>query len=101
MAAAVLDSEGRHELRRPPPLAVRAVLYEELEEGIFRKRLIRPGLTGLVQANKGIEDHPNEWALDFAYIGYMHAESSGWAKLAFDLRVLKRSAGTVFQGKGL
>ena len=54
-----------------------------------------------MQANKGVKDGPNEWALDFAYIGYMHAESSGWAKLAFDLRVLKRSAGTVFQGKGL
>ena len=54
-----------------------------------------------MQANKGVKDGPNEWALDFAYIGYMHAEWSGWAKLAFDLRVLKRSAGTVFQGKGL
>ena len=75
--------------------------YEELEKGIFRKRLIRPGFTGLVQANKGIKDGPSEWVLDFAYIGFMHDERSGWAKLAFDLRVLTRSTKTVSEGRGL
>ena len=49
---------------RPWPLEA---YYEELEKGIFRKRLIRPGLTGLVQATKGIENRPSEWKLDFAY----------------------------------
>ncbi len=83
---------------RPWPLEP---YYEELEKGIFRKRLIRPGLTGLVQANKGVKGGPNEWALDFAYIGFMHAERSGWAKLAFDLRVLTHSTKTVSEGKGL
>jgi lipopolysaccharide/colanic/teichoic acid biosynthesis glycosyltransferase len=83
---------------RPWPLEP---YYEELEEGIYRKRLIRPGLTGLVQANKGIKDGPTEYELDFAYIGFMHDEPSGWAKLAFDLRVLTRSTKTVSEGKGL
>jgi lipopolysaccharide/colanic/teichoic acid biosynthesis glycosyltransferase len=83
---------------RPWPLEP---YYEELERGIFRKRLIRPGLTGLVQANKGVEDRPDEWALDFAYIGFMHSVPSGWAKLAFDLRILTHSARTVSEGKGL
>jgi lipopolysaccharide/colanic/teichoic acid biosynthesis glycosyltransferase len=83
---------------RPWPLEP---YYEELERGIFRKRLIRPGLTGLVQANKGLKGGPDEWALDFAYIGFMHSVPSGWSKLAFDLRVLTRSARTVAEGKGL
>jgi len=83
---------------RPWPLEP---YYEELEKGIFRKRLIRPGLTGLVQANKGVTGGPDEWALDFAYIGFMHAEPSGWAKLGFDLRVLTRSTKTVSAGEGL
>lgn len=83
---------------RPWPLEP---YYEEVEEGIFRKRLIRPGLTGLVQANKGIKDSPSEWQLDSADIGFMHDEPSGWKKLAFDLQVLTRSTKTVSEGKGL
>jgi lipopolysaccharide/colanic/teichoic acid biosynthesis glycosyltransferase len=83
---------------RPWPLEP---YYAELEEGIYRKRLIRPGLTGLVQANKGVQGGPDEWTLDFAYIGYMHAEPSGWKKLLFDLRVLTRSTKTVSEGMGL
>jgi len=83
---------------RPWPLEP---YYEELEKRIFRKRLIRPGLTGLVQANKGVKGGPDEWALDFAYIGFMHAELSGWVKLGFDLRVLTRSTKTVSAGEGL
>lgn len=83
---------------RPWPLEP---YYEELEKGIYRKRLIRPGLTGLVQANKGITGGPDEWTLDFAYIGFMHSDRSGWVKLLFDLRVLTRSTKTVSAGKGL
>lgn len=83
---------------RPWPLEP---YYDELESGIFRKRLIRPGLTGLVQANKGVKDGPTEWTLDFAYIGFMASEVTGWAKLGADLRILKRSLRTVSEGKGL
>lgn len=84
---------------RPWPLEP---YYEELEEGIYRKRLIRPGLTGLVQASKGHrEGGPDEWTMDFAYIGFMHAEPSGWKKLRFDLQILTRSTKTVSEGKGL
>ena len=83
---------------RPWPLEP---YYEELEKGIYRKRLIRPGLTGLVQANKGVKGGPSEWTLDFAYIGFMHSEPNGWAKLLFDVRVLTRSTKTVSEGKGL
>ena len=83
---------------RPWPLEP---YYDELEKGVFRKRLIRPGLTGLVQANKGAESGPDEWTLDFAYIGFMYSVPNGWSKLAFDLRVLTRSAKTVSEGRGL
>ena len=83
---------------RPWPLEP---YYEELEGGIFRKRLIRPGLTGLVQANKGVKDGPTEWTLDFAYIGFNHSTRSGWKRLAGDMGVLRRSLRTVFEGKGL
>lgn len=83
---------------RPWPLEP---YYEELEQGIFRKRLIRPGLTGLVQVNKGVEDGPTEWTLDFAYIGFMNSGVGGWAKLGADLRILRRSLRTVYEGKGL
>lgn len=83
---------------RPWPLEP---YYDELDEGIFRKRLIRPGLTGLVQANKGVKGGLDEWTLDFAYIGLMYSVPSGWSKLAFDLRVLSRSAKTVSEAKGL
>lgn len=83
---------------RPWPLEP---YYDELEEGLLRKKLIRPGLTGLVQANKGIEDGPDEWTLDYAYIGFMHTVKSGWRKFMFDLRVLGRSCRTVLEAKGL
>ena len=83
---------------RPWPLEP---YYDELDKGVFRKRLIRPGLTGLVQVNKGVEGGPDEWTLDFAYIGFMYSVPNGWSKLAFDLRVLSRSAKTVSEGKGL
>ncbi len=83
---------------RPWPLEP---YYEELEEGILRKKLIRPGLTGLVQAHKGVEDGPDEWTLDYAYIGFMASDAGGWRKLAFDLRILARSIRTVLEAKGL
>lgn len=83
---------------RPWPLEI---YYEELDSGILRKKLIRPGLTGLVQANKGTEGGPTEWELDYAYIGFMHATESGWTALATDLGILRRSLRTVSEGKGL
>jgi lipopolysaccharide/colanic/teichoic acid biosynthesis glycosyltransferase len=83
---------------RPWPLEP---YYDELEEGLMRKKLICPGLTGLVQANKGIEDGPDEWTLDYAYIGFMHTVKSGWRKFMFDLRVLGRSCRAVLEAKGL
>jgi lipopolysaccharide/colanic/teichoic acid biosynthesis glycosyltransferase len=83
---------------RPWPLEP---YYDELERGILRKKLIRPGLTGLVQANKGNPDSPDEWTLDYAYIGFIASSRSGWVKLGFDLRVLFWSIRTVLQAKGL
>ena len=83
---------------RPWPLEP---YYDELERGIFRKKLIRPGLTGLVQANKGNPDTLDEWTLDYAYIGFMASSRSGWAKLGFDLKILFWSVRTVLQAKGL
>ena len=83
---------------RPWPLEP---YHDELEQGILRKKLIRAGLTGLVQANKGNPDSPDEWTLDYAYIGFMASSRSGWAKLGFDLKILFWSIWTVLQAKGL
>ena len=83
---------------RPWPLEP---YYDELEQGILRKKLIRAGLTGLVQANKGNPDSPDEWTLDYAYIGFIASGRSGWAKLGFDLKILFWSIRTVLQAKGL
>jgi len=83
---------------RPWPLEP---YYDEIEKGILRKKLIRPGLTGLVQANKGVEAGPDEWTLDYAYIGFMASPRSGFAKLGLDLRIMGRSVRTLFEAKGL
>ena len=83
---------------RPWPLEP---YYDELEQGVLRKKLIRAGLTGLVQANKGNPDSPDEWTLDYAYIGFMASDRSGWAKLLFDLKIVFWSIRTVLQAKGL
>lgn len=83
---------------RPWPLEP---YYEELEKGILRKKLIRPGLTGLVQANKGVKGGPDEWTLDYAYIGFMASSRSGFAKLGLDLRIMGRSLRTLMEAKGL
>lgn len=83
---------------RPWPLEP---YYDELEQGILRKKLIRPGLTGLVQASKGNPDARDEWTLDYAYIGFMASSRSGWVKLGLDLRILFWSLRTVLQAKGL
>ena len=83
---------------RPWPLEP---YYEELERGVLRKKLIRPGLTGLVQANKGNPQARDEWTLDYSYIGYMASDRSGWAKLWLDLNILFWSLKTVLQAKGL
>ena len=83
---------------RPWPLEP---YYDELERGILRKKLIRPGLTGLVQANKGNPDALDEYTLDYAYIGFMASTRSGWVKLGFDLKIMWRSVKTVLQAKGL
>ena len=83
---------------RPWPLEP---YYDELEQGILRKKLIRPGLTGLVQASKGNPNPRDEWTLDYAYIGFMASSRSGWVKLGLDLKILFWSLRTVLQAKGL
>ena len=83
---------------RPWPLEP---YYDEIERGILRKKLIRPGLTGLVQANKGNADSRDEWTLDYSYLGFMASSRSGWAKLWFDLNIMFWSLKTVLQAKGL
>jgi len=83
---------------RPWPLEP---YYDELERGILRKKLIRLGLTGLVQASKGNPDALGEWTPDYAHIGFMASSRSGWVKLGFDLRILFWSVKTVLQAKGL
>ena len=84
---------------RPWPLEP---YYDELEQGILRKKLIRAGLTGLVQAKQGESGLARRVDPRLrAYIGFIASGRSGWAKLGFDLKILFWSIRTVLQAKGL
>jgi hypothetical protein len=48
-----------------------------------------------------VEEGPNEWTLDYAYIGFMATTKSGFSKLGLDLRIMGRSLKTLLEAKGL
>lgn len=76
--------------------------YEnELERGIDRKKIIKCGLTGLVQINKGkYKNLEEEIALDYAYIEHIKTHS-GVRNLFYDLYIIWKSFKVLFEGKGL
>jgi lipopolysaccharide/colanic/teichoic acid biosynthesis glycosyltransferase len=83
---------------RPWPVAD---YRREIAQGIYRKRLLRPGLTGLVQAHKDeLGALGGDRALDEAYIEA--CRTLGPVKLLlFDLRVIVDTFGILAQGQGL
>ena len=75
--------------------------YEaELARGITRKRDMPAGLVGLVQSHKGKLDVLDEVELDRIYWDAFQTYSP-WRLLAFDLRILLRSAKVQAEHRGL
>ena len=74
---------------------------EELARGIYRKRLLRPGLTGLVQAHKDeLSAMGGDRMLDEAYIEA--CRTLGPVRLLlFDLRVIADTFRILAKGQGL
>ena len=74
---------------------------EELARGVYRKRLLRPGLTGLVQAHKDeLSALGGDRALDETYIEA--CRTLGPVRLLlFDLRVITDTLRIVARGQGL
>ena len=73
----------------------------EIAQGIYRKQILRPGLTGLVQAHKGEVDRMGgSRALDEAYIEA--CRTLGPVRLLlFDLRVIADTFRIIAKGQGL
>lgn len=73
---------------------------EDIKKGDFRKKVIRAGLSGLVQIHKGDPRGYSDVALDNEYIRI--CRSSGPVKLWFyDLGVILKTFKVIIQGKGL
>ena len=73
----------------------------EVARGIFRKRIIKAGLTGLVQISKGQNgDHKNGVSLDNKYIIFCKNNSS-LKILFFDIKILFKSIIILLKGQGL
>lgn len=92
--------KGDLSLVGPRPWPVPAY-EEELARGIYRKRILRPGLTGLVQAHKDeLSALGGDRALDEAYIEACRTLGPG-RLLLFDLRVIADTFRILAKGQGL
>jgi lipopolysaccharide/colanic/teichoic acid biosynthesis glycosyltransferase len=73
---------------------------EDLGRGDFRKKVIRAGLTGLVQFNKGVDTGKTDREMDNEYIiAVRRMGSVRW--WLYDLGILLKTVRTVFQAKGI
>jgi lipopolysaccharide/colanic/teichoic acid biosynthesis glycosyltransferase len=74
---------------------------KEIARGVYRKRLLRPGLTGLVQAHKDeLNAMGGDRMLDEAYIEA--CRTLGPVRLLlFDLRVIADTFRILVKGQGL
>ena len=92
--------KGDMSLVGPRPWPVH-MYEEEISRGVYRKRLVRPGLTGLVQAHKDEAGAAgNSLALDEAYIEACRTLSPVQL-LFFDLRVIVDTFRILAKGEGL
>ena len=74
---------------------------EEVAQGIYRKRILRPGLTGLVQAHKDeLSAMGGDRVLDEAYIEACRTLDP-MQLLLFDLRVIADTFRILAKGEGL
>jgi lipopolysaccharide/colanic/teichoic acid biosynthesis glycosyltransferase len=72
----------------------------EIKRGIFRKKIMRAGLVGPVQVNKGKWHIKDQWSHDNEYIKKCR-ESNPFQLLFYDIFIIARSVIVMFQGKGL
>ena len=73
----------------------------EIAQGIYRKQMLRPGLTGLVQAHKGeVGRLGGSRVLDETYIEACRTLNP-WRLLAYDLRIIVETVRVVAKGEGL
>jgi putative colanic acid biosynthesis UDP-glucose lipid carrier transferase len=73
----------------------------EIARGIYRKQILRPGLTGLVQAHKGeVGRLGGSRALDETYIEAC-TTLNPWRLLAYDLGIITETVKVVVRGEGL
>lgn len=73
----------------------------EINKGIYRKKIIKAGLTGLVQISKGQNgDHKNGVSLDNQYINFCQENCSGEI-LLLDLKIIGKSLIVLLKGQGL
>ncbi len=73
----------------------------EISKGIYRKKVIKAGLVGLVQISKGRNgSHKNGVKLDEKYI-YFVKNSSAIKMLLFDLWIIYKSIKLIIKGEGL
>jgi lipopolysaccharide/colanic/teichoic acid biosynthesis glycosyltransferase len=92
--------KGDMSLVGPRPWPVH-MAEREIEQGNYQKHLLRPGLTGLVQAHKGeLERFGGGRALDDAYIQACRTLDP-LELLAFDLRLMGQSLKKSTKGEGL
>jgi len=75
--------------------------FKEIEQGIYRKKVIKNGLTGLVQINKGrFQNLEQEIALDIEYINKVKSQSQ-LKNLLYDISIILKSVVVLLRGKGL
>ncbi len=73
---------------------------DDLSRGDTRKKLVRAGLTGLVQMYKGCDTGKTDRELDEEYIARC-GELSSIGRFFYELGILLRTVRTVLEGKGL
>lgn len=73
---------------------------EDLRLGRYQKKVIRAGLSGLVQIHKGVATGKTDIQLDDEYIEACR-RANPLQRFRYDLSILARTVGTVLAGKGL
>ncbi|MCH7504839.1 sugar transferase [PVC group bacterium] len=74
---------------------------EEIKQGIYRKKIMKAGLTGWTQIHKGIyKNLEEERALDYEYIDRILTQSV-WKSFLYDIGIMFSSVKTVFRAEGL
>jgi lipopolysaccharide/colanic/teichoic acid biosynthesis glycosyltransferase len=75
------------------------VHQQEVAKGVYRKEILRPGLTGLFQAHKG-EPGANDEVLDQVYIE-AYTRLNPIQLLAYDLMIMIRTLLVLARGEGI